>query len=98
MPGLAERMASLMCVDIDLNLAEEDEDHSKSNDDGDGDGDDAKQSVWELIESEIRGAKEKGNDSVRWLELEDLQIDDDALLSLDLPTKFPVILSLEQTI
>ncbi|KGN66300.1 tubulin--tyrosine ligase-like protein 12 [Cucumis sativus] len=96
-PGLAERMASLMCVDIDLNLAEEDEDHSKSNDDGDGDGDDAKQSVWELIESEIRGAKEKGNDSVRWLELEDLQIDDDALLSLDLPTKFPDLLALSLT-
>lgn len=94
MPGLAERMASLMCVDIDLNLDEEDEDHSKSN----VDDDDAKQSVWELIESEIRGAIEKGNDSVRWLELENLQIDDDTLLSLDLPTKFPVILSFEQTI
>lgn len=90
-PGLAERMASLMCVDVDMNLDEEEEDHSKSNDD------EAKQSVSELLESEIRGAKEKGSDSVRWLELEDLQIDDDTLLSLDLPTKFPVF-SFEQTI
>ena len=86
-PGLAERMASLMCVDVDMNL---DEDAKEEEVD--------QQSVWELLESEIHGAKEKGNDSVRWLELEDLQIDDDTLLSLDLPTKFPVFLSVEKKI
>lgn len=84
-PGLAERMTSLMCVDVDMNLDEEGEDHSNDNE--------VEQSVWELVGSEIRSAKEKGNTSpsARWLELEDLQIDDDTLLSLDLPTKFPVI-------
>lgn len=77
-PGLAERMAAIMCVDNDL-------DSHFSNE---------KQSVLEVIESEIGAAKEKGESpvSVRWLELDELDIDDDTLLSLDLATKFPVSL------
>ncbi|KAM7274477.1 hypothetical protein ACFE04_016343 [Oxalis oulophora] len=78
-PGLAERMAALMCVDIDL------EDDSE---------DDAKLNTEETLESEISEAKENGDGIVRWLELEELDIDDDKLLSLDLPSKFPELVAL----
>ncbi|KAA8523324.1 hypothetical protein F0562_009747 [Nyssa sinensis] len=66
-PGLAERMASLMCVDIDLNSDAEEADHV---------------------------AKEEGDGTVSWLELEELDIDDPTLLLLDLPSKFPNLLAL----
>ncbi|KAL6575372.1 hypothetical protein OROMI_012657 [Orobanche minor] len=79
-PGLVERMASLMCVDIDLN----------SETDEPLDEDDAKLSAAEVVEKELHKVKEEGVDSVRWLELEDLAIDDDMLVSLDLSSKFPV--------
>ena len=80
-PGLVERMASLMCVDVDL---------SSEADEAGGEGDDAKLSAAEVVEREFCKVREEGARSVRWLELEDLEIDDDMLLSLDLPTKFPV--------
>ncbi|KAL8464103.1 hypothetical protein ACS0TY_033865 [Phlomoides rotata] len=83
-PGLVERMASLMCVDTDLNSEGEEP----------GDEDDAKISATEVVESEFCRVKEEGIHSVRWLELEDLEIDDAMLLSLDLPSKFPHLLAL----
>ncbi|KAG6431653.1 hypothetical protein SASPL_109735 [Salvia splendens] len=84
-PGLVERMASLMCVDVDL---------SSEADEAGGEGDDAKLSAAEVVEREFCQVREEGARSVRWLELEDLKIDDDMLLYLDLPTKFPHLLAL----
>lgn len=78
-PGLVERMASLMCVDVDM-------------DEEPGDEDDAKLSASEIVEREFSKVKEEGAHSLRWLELEDLEIDDAMLVSLDLPNKFPVSL------
>lgn len=66
-----------MCVDIDMNLEGEDEVSEKPD-------------VLEVLESEVREAKEKGDGKLRWLELEGLDIDDDMLLSLDLSSRFPV--------
>lgn len=77
-------MAALMCVDIDLNSDLEDEDNTGS------ELKDNKLGVVEIVEKETQKAKEEGHGAVVWLELEDLDIDDDAFLSLDLPTKFPV--------
>ncbi|GMH16581.1 hypothetical protein Nepgr_018422 [Nepenthes gracilis] len=86
-PGLAERMASLMC--IDSNLKEDLEENSHNlNKNG------TKLSVLEIVETEISKAKEKGEDSVQWLELEELDIDDVMLLSLDLPSKFQNLIAL----
>ncbi|PSS20768.1 Tubulin--tyrosine ligase-like protein [Actinidia chinensis var. chinensis] len=84
-PGLAERMASMMCVDIDLNSDAEDMDNSG----GGLDENSSKLNVLEIVECEIRKAKEKGEASVRWLEREELDMDDSMMLSLDLPSKFP---------
>ncbi|KAI3443556.1 hypothetical protein Pfo_000221 [Paulownia fortunei] len=83
-PGLVERMASLMCVDTDLNSEAEEP----------GDEDDAKLSATEIVEREFCKVKVEGVHSVRWLELEDLEIDDAMLVSLDLPSKFPHLLAL----
>ena len=78
-PGLAERMAALMCVDVDLDSATEQE----------GEEDSSKLSAVELVEREMCKVKE-GQDYTRWLELEELDVDDHMLVSLDLPSKFPV--------
>ncbi|XP_058001912.1 uncharacterized protein LOC110640426 isoform X2 [Hevea brasiliensis] len=86
-PGLAQRMASLMCVDIDLNSDAEDGDGvSQENN--------SKLNAMDVIENEINDAKVKGCDAVRWVELEELDVDDDMLLSLDLSSKFPDLLAL----
>ncbi|CAL5327491.1 unnamed protein product [Camellia sinensis] len=85
-PGLAESMASLMCVDIDFNL-----DAQEVTDDSAGGGsymNVTKLNVVEIVETKIHNANEKGDDTVRWLELKDLYMDDAFLLSLDLPGKF----------
>ena len=74
-------MGALMCVDIDLNSDGEDDDGVSS---------DRPVGVVEILESEVREAKEKGDGTLRWLELEGLDIDDDMLLSHELPTRFPV--------
>lgn len=81
-PGLAERMGSLMCVDTDLEgkAGEEEEDTENYE----------QLSVHQALESEIRSAADKGYDSLRWLELEGLGIDDDTFLSLHFPSKFQV--------
>ncbi|KAI8565339.1 hypothetical protein RHMOL_Rhmol03G0251300 [Rhododendron molle] len=89
-PGLAERMASLMCVDIDLTPDAEEQDNSAGVSDENG----CKKNVLEIVESEICAAKQRGDDTVRWLELEELDMDDAMLLSLDLPSKFPNLLAL----
>ncbi|XP_038701162.1 tubulin--tyrosine ligase-like protein 12 isoform X2 [Tripterygium wilfordii] len=77
-PGLAERMAALMCVDVDYNS--DTEVHPKL-------------SAEEVVEGEIQNAKEKGEGTV-WLELDELDIDDDKLMALDLPSKFPDLVAL----
>uniref|UniRef100_M1BN35 Tubulin--tyrosine ligase 12 n=1 Tax=Solanum tuberosum TaxID=4113 RepID=M1BN35_SOLTU len=82
-PGLAERMAALMCVDVDLDSAAEEA----------GEEDSSKLSAVEIVEREMCKVKE-GRDDTRWLELEELDIDDHMLVSLDLPSKFPNLLAL----
>lgn len=82
-PGLAERMAALMCVDVDLDSATEQE----------GEEDSSKLSAVEIVEREMCKVKE-GQDYTRWLELEELDVDDHMLVSLDLPSKFPNLLAL----
>ncbi|KAJ1439927.1 Tubulin-tyrosine ligase/Tubulin polyglutamylase [Sesbania bispinosa] len=88
-PGLAERMGSLMCVDIDMNLDAEAEVNDLTN----GVSSD-KPDVMEILECDVREAKEKGDGKLRWLELEGLDIDDDMLLSLGLSTRFPDLVAL----
>jgi tubulin--tyrosine ligase-like protein 12 len=77
-------MASLMCVDVDLNSDLEDADNDGC------DVKDNKLDVMEIVEREVEKVKKEGSGAVVWLELEDLDIDDDVFLSLDLPSKFPV--------
>lgn len=77
-----------MCVDNDSNLDGE----TEVDDVGDEVSRD-KLDVVEVVESEVREAKEKGGGTLRWLELDGLDIDDDTLLSLDLPARFPVCYS-----
>ncbi|KDP33915.1 hypothetical protein JCGZ_07486 [Jatropha curcas] len=86
-PGLAQRMASLMCVDDDFNSGAEEEDGALQENN-------SKLNVMDIIENEINDAKMKGCDTVRWLELEELNIDDDMLVSLDLSSKLPDLLAL----
>ncbi|OMO91799.1 Tubulin-tyrosine ligase [Corchorus olitorius] len=76
-PGLAQRMAALMCVDVD-----EDAGSEEAVENG------GKMTVEEVLESEIRNARENGDGVVRWLELEELGLDDDTLLSLDFDRDF----------
>lgn len=78
-PGLTERMASLMCVGIDIESGPEDAEESGTRED-----------VITIMEKEVCKAKDEGRDSINWLELDELGIDDDMLLSLDLSSRFPV--------
>ncbi|XP_072978596.1 uncharacterized protein [Typha angustifolia] len=85
-PGLAERMAALMCVDVDTKtevVETEFGDEGKSNG-----------NVLEVLEREASRVKERGSDAAAWLELEELGIDDEVLLSLDLSTRFPNLVAL----
>lgn len=85
-PGLAQRMASLMCVDTDLDtdIEEVDAVNGVLHENG------TKSNVEDILESEIHNATEKGDGTVKWLELEDADIGDDMLLSLNLSSKFLV--------
>ncbi|GJT60567.1 tubulin--tyrosine ligase-like protein 12 [Tanacetum coccineum] len=83
-PGLVERMASLMCVNSDSEEADNVGDESE----------DSKLSVVEIVEREYEKVQKEGPGAVVWLELEDLGIDDDLFLSLDLPSKFPDLIAL----
>ncbi|KAJ7955985.1 Tubulin--tyrosine ligase-like protein 12 [Quillaja saponaria] len=87
-PGLAERMASLMCLDIDLGSEANSLVNEVSHEEN------AKCDIAAILETEIREAKEKGHASLRWLELDELDIDDDMFLSLDLSSRFPDLLAL----
>ncbi|KAH9804629.1 tubulin--tyrosine ligase-like protein 12 [Citrus sinensis] len=89
-PGLAQRMASLMCVDTDLDTDIEEVDAVKGVLHENG----TKSNVEDILESEIHNATEKGDGTVKWLELEDADIGDDMLLSLNLSSKFPVVTEL----
>ncbi|XVE97893.1 hypothetical protein REPUB_Repub03eG0058100 [Reevesia pubescens] len=82
-PGLAQRMAALMCVDVDDNAGLE-----ETVENGE------EMTVEEVLESEIRTAKENGDGVVRWLEFDDLGLDDNNLISLNLSTKFPDLVAL----
>ncbi|GLT81160.1 hypothetical protein SLA2020_525630 [Shorea laevis] len=81
-PGLVERMAALMCVDIHIDSDDKEEENDEN------------LSIEEVLENAIRNAKENGDGIVTWLELEELGIDDETLLSLDLPSKFPDLVGL----
>ena len=85
MPGLVERMASLMCVDGDCH--EQDEDSTDDLIDNN-----RKPTPEAIVESEICRSREMGCDEVKWLELEELDIDDAKLLDLALPSRCPVVL------
>ncbi|KAF5202480.1 Tubulin--tyrosine ligase-like protein [Thalictrum thalictroides] len=89
-PGLAQRMASLMCVDLDLAADFEEPDANS----GDLHENGFKGNVFELLESEILKQGEKGAEGVLWLELDELDIDDSMLSSLDLSNKFPNLIAL----
>ncbi|CAO2842027.1 unnamed protein product [Amaranthus hypochondriacus] len=86
-PGLVERMASLMCVDGDCH--EQDEDSADNLIDNNG-----KPTPEAIVESEICRSRETGYDGVKWLELEELDIDDAKLLELALPSKCPNLFAL----
>lgn len=75
-----------MCVDIDVASDSEETDtvNGASHENG------VMSNVEEVLQSEIRYAREKGDGTVKWLELEELNIDDDMLLSLNLSSEFPV--------
>ena len=83
-PGLAERMAALMCVDLDRNIETEESDEQ------DGEKSGSLEHVLQVVETERARVQERGTDSAAWLELEELGIDDDMLVILDLSAKFPV--------
>lgn len=72
-----------MCVDFDIDGDQEVE--------IEGDGDSGtKLCVSQILEREIKKVRERGSNAPVWLELEELGIDDDMLLSMDLSRKFPV--------
>lgn len=83
-PGLAERMAALMCVDLDRRIGAEEADEQ------DGDESGSLEHVLQVVEKERARVQERGSDSAAWLELEELGIDDDMLVALDLSANFPV--------
>ncbi|KAG9151062.1 hypothetical protein Leryth_002641 [Lithospermum erythrorhizon] len=84
-PGLAERMAAMMCVDVETFQDEEKPAKEESNE---------KFDAMEIVMREVSKSKEEGADAVRWLELDELEIDDSMLVSLDIPSKFPNLLAL----
>lgn len=73
-----------MCVDGDCH--EQDEDSADNLIDNNG-----KPTPEAIVESEICRSRETGYDGVKWLELEELDIDDAKLLELALPSKCPVV-------
>lgn len=79
-PGLAERMAALMCVDLDRKIEEDEQDDDESG---------SLEHVSQVVEKERARVQER-SDSTAWLELEELGIDDDMLVALDLSANFPV--------
>ncbi|OAY66706.1 Tubulin--tyrosine ligase-like protein 12 [Ananas comosus] len=93
-PGLVERMAALMCVDVDT---EPEIEGSEAEDEAEAENG-TRESVLEIVQREVSRVKERGSNSAAWLELEELGIDDEMLLSLDLSAKLPVEYSLENLV
>ncbi|KAL5995106.1 hypothetical protein ACLOJK_025164 [Asimina triloba] len=89
-PGLAERMASLMCVDSDSSSDIEAQELGSSEEDCHT----SKESAAEILERELKASQEKGPEAKTWLELDELDIDDDMLSSMDLANKFPRLIAL----
>lgn len=82
-PGLVERMATLMCVGVDAE--EEGEEESEE----DAVGEIEKTDFEALVIAAKTAAQEKG-ERLQWLELDDLGMTDEDLRSLDLASKCPV--------
>ncbi|VAH87061.1 unnamed protein product [Triticum turgidum subsp. durum] len=87
-PGLAERMAALMCVDLDRKTEVEESDEQCSENGG------GLEHVLQVVEKERIRIQESGSDFAAWLELEELGIDDDMLVALDLSANFPNLVAL----
>ncbi|GJN08899.1 hypothetical protein PR202_ga26859 [Eleusine coracana subsp. coracana] len=87
-PGLAERMAALMCVDLDRRVEHEESDEQDQEKSG------SLEHVVQVLEKERARIQETGGDSAAWLELEELGMDDDMLAALDLSAKFPNLVAL----
>uniref|UniRef100_A0ACD5WEV0 Uncharacterized protein n=1 Tax=Avena sativa TaxID=4498 RepID=A0ACD5WEV0_AVESA len=87
-PGLAERMAALMCVDLDRTTEAEESDDQESDKSG------SLEHVLQVVEEEKTRIQEKGSDFAAWLELEELGIDDDMLVALNLSANFPNLVAL----
>ncbi|KAL5219467.1 hypothetical protein ABZP36_020151 [Zizania latifolia] len=87
-PGLAERMAALMCVDLDRRTELEESDEQDSRKTG------SLENALVVVEKERTRIQEKGSDFAAWLELEELGIDDDMLIALNLSAKFPNMVAL----
>ncbi|CAN6290484.1 unnamed protein product [Urochloa humidicola] len=87
-PGLAERMATLMCVDLDRGI------ETEESDEHDGDRSGSFEHVLQIVEKEKARIQERKSDSAAWIELEELGIDDDMLVALDLSAKFPNMVAL----
>ncbi|XP_057857600.2 uncharacterized protein LOC131066778 isoform X2 [Cryptomeria japonica] len=90
-PELVKRMATLMCV------TDEYDREACENVTGEGEQesiDEAKENPQDIIDRELCKAKQEDRD-VLWLELEELQIDDEMLYSLDLASKLPNLVGLD---
>ncbi|KAL6649321.1 hypothetical protein ACP70R_013545 [Stipagrostis hirtigluma subsp. patula] len=87
-PGLAERMAALMCVDLDQTIELEESDEQDNKKSG------SLEHVLEVVDKERTRVQETGSDAATWLELEELGIDDDMLVSLGLSAKFQNLVAL----
>jgi hypothetical protein len=80
-------MAALMCVGDDA-----EGEGSTDQDDGDEEATPKEEQadVGAIVSAAVAAAEERG-EKLRWLELDELDISDDDLRRLDLPTKCPVI-------
>nr|ATB19768.1 putative tubulin-tyrosine ligase [Juniperus scopulorum] len=89
-PELVKRMATLMCVadEFDLEACE-----NITGECGQVSINEAKENPQDIIDRELCKAREEDRD-VLWLELEDFQIDDEMLCSLDLSSKLPNLVGL----
>lgn len=90
-PRLAERMGRLMCVtgEFDPGTCEDvtgKQEHESA--------DQTSENPRDIVERELCKAKEEEKD-ILWLELEELDIDDEVLCSLELTSKFPNLVGLD---
>lgn len=88
---MAERMASLMCVDGDGSPASGNDEDGTPLESVESLETGAKGGVVEILDREMEKARKRGNASAVWLELEELGIDDEMLCSMNLCDRFPVI-------